>query len=69
MRDVVVTSKDVFNDNVTDADPSGAIRNFRIGEKEGEFYGMVFQDSDMAKWLEAVAYSLENHHPELEKGE
>ena len=22
------------------------------------FYGMVFQDSDAAKWLEAVAYSL-----------
>ena len=25
---------------------------------EGEFYGMVFQDSDVAKWLEGVAYSL-----------
>ncbi len=24
------------------------------------FYGMVFQDSDAAKWLEAVAYSLAN---------
>ena len=22
------------------------------------FYGMVFQDSDVAKWLEGVAYSL-----------
>ncbi len=61
---------DVFNDNIADADPSGAIRNFRIaaGEEEGEFYGMVFQDSDVAKWLEAVAYSLESHpDPELEK--
>lgn len=26
--------------------------------EEGEFYGMVFQDSDVAKWLEGVAYSL-----------
>ncbi|MFY9177985.1 MAG: beta-L-arabinofuranosidase domain-containing protein [Caldicoprobacterales bacterium] len=71
VRDVVIPyQRDVFNDNVTDADPSGAIRNFRIaaGEEEGEFYGMVFQDSDVAKWLEAVAYSLENHpNPELEK--
>ena len=29
------------------------------GEDVGDgFYGMVFQDSDAAKWLEAVAYSL-----------
>lgn len=26
----------------------------------GDFYGMVFQDSDAAKWLEAAAYSLAN---------
>ena len=26
--------------------------------ENGEFYGMVFQDSDVAKWLEAAAYSL-----------
>lgn len=31
------------------------------GEDTGDgFYGMVFQDSDAYKWLEAVAYSLEN---------
>ncbi|UHP14551.1 hypothetical protein LQQ61_00080 (plasmid) [Escherichia coli] len=28
------------------------------GLQDGEFYGMVFQDSDVAKWLEAVAWSL-----------
>ena len=71
VRDVVIPyQRDALNDNVADADPSHAIRNFRIaaGEEEGEFYGMVFQDSDVAKWLEAVAYSLENHpDPELEK--
>ena len=58
-----------MNDNIADAEPSAAIRNFRIaaGEEEGEFYGMVFQDSDVAKWLEAVAYSLETYpDPELE---
>lgn len=32
------------------------------------FYGFVFQDSDFAKWIEAVGYSLINHpDPELEK--
>ncbi|MCR5310072.1 MAG: glycoside hydrolase family 127 protein [Lachnospiraceae bacterium] len=35
---------------------------------EDKFYGFVFQDSDFAKWIEAVAYSLTNHpDPELEK--
>jgi len=71
VRDVVIPyQRDVLNDNVADAEPSSAIRNFRIaaGEEVGEYYGMVFQDSDVAKWLEAVAYSLENHpNPELEK--
>jgi uncharacterized protein len=39
---------------------SGALDNFRIasGKKEGEFQGMRFQDSDLYKWLEAVAYEL-----------
>lgn len=33
-----------------------------------EFYGFVFQDSDLYKWIEAVAYSLMNcPDPELEK--
>ncbi|MFS2223653.1 glycoside hydrolase family 127 protein [Pantoea sp. B65] len=49
-----------LNDQVADAEPSHAIENFRIaaGQADGEFYGMVFQDSDVAKWLEAVAYLL-----------
>lgn len=35
---------------------------------EDKFYGFVFQDSDFAKWIEAVAYSLINHpDDELEK--
>ena len=25
---------------------------------KGNFYGFIFQDSDVYKWLEAVAYSL-----------
>ncbi|WP_333676863.1 glycoside hydrolase family 127 protein [Muricomes intestini] len=40
--------------------PSHCIANFKIaaGLQEGDFYGMVFQDSDLAKWLEAAAYQL-----------
>ncbi len=50
----------VLNDEMPDVEKSHAIENFRIaaGLKEGHFYGAVFQDSDVAKWLESVAYSL-----------
>lgn len=57
-REVVIPYQwDAINDRITDAEPSHALRNFRIaaGLEEGEFYGMVFQDSDVTKWLEAVA--------------
>ncbi|MGN1098247.1 MAG: glycoside hydrolase family 127 protein, partial [Clostridia bacterium] len=49
-----------INDKVPDAEPSHAIANFRIaaGLEKGEFHGYVFQDSDVYKWLEAVAYRL-----------
>ena len=59
-----------INDEVPDIEPSHAIRNFRIaaGLEEGEFAGYVFQDSDVAKWLEAAAYLLTiRPDPELEK--
>lgn len=58
-----------LNDRVEGAEPSHCIENFRIvaGESQGFFKGVVFRDSDVAKWLEAVAYSLETHpDPELE---
>ncbi|WP_136605195.1 glycoside hydrolase family 127 protein [Paenibacillus dokdonensis] len=59
-----------LNDELPDTEPSHAIENFRIaaGESSGEYYGTVFQDSDVAKWLETVAYSLRDHpNPLLEK--
>lgn len=51
---------EILNDRVEGAAPSHSIRNFKIaaGECEGEYYGAVFQDTDLAKWLESVAYSL-----------
>ncbi|EOW6848710.1 glycoside hydrolase family 127 protein [Cronobacter sakazakii] len=61
VRNVVIPYQwDALNDRLPEAEPSHAITNFRIaaGLEHGEFYGMVFQDSDVAKWLEAVAWSL-----------
>lgn len=51
---------EALNDQVPDAPKSGSVNNFRIaaGETTGEHYGPVFQDSDLAKWTEAVSYSL-----------
>lgn len=70
VREVMVPYQwKAINDRVEGAEPSHAIRNFKIaaGREEGEFYGMVFQDSDVAKWLEAVAYLLETKgDPDLE---
>lgn len=61
---------EALNDRIENAEPSHCIRNFRIaaGLEEGDFQGYCFQDSDVYKWLEAVAYSLMWHaDPELEK--
>ena len=70
VRDSVIPYQwETLNDRVPGAAPSHCIENFKIaaGEAEGEFYGFVFQDSDLAKWLEAVAYSLMTRpDPELE---
>lgn len=57
---------EALNDRIEGADPSYCIANFQVasGEKEGQFQGMVFQDSDIYKWLEAVAYSLMWHPDE-----
>ena len=51
---------EILNDRVPDSEPSHAIDNFRIAahRMEGHFYGQVFQDSDVYKWLEAVGNVL-----------
>ncbi|CAG7644867.1 glycoside hydrolase family 127 protein [Paenibacillus allorhizosphaerae] len=67
IREVVIPYQyETLNDRVPGVEPSHAIRNFRIaaGVEEGEFGGFVFQDSDLAKWLEAVAYVLTTHPDE-----
>ena len=61
MRRVVLPYQwSILCDEVADAPQSHCLENFRIaaGEQEGQFCGWCFQDTDVAKWLEAVAYSL-----------
>ncbi len=67
-RTVIPFQESVLRDEVPGVAPSHAIQNFanaaylrekgHKNPKNGDFYGMVFQDSDVAKWLEAAAYSL-----------
>lgn len=69
--DVIIPYQwEILNDRVPDAAPSYCLQNFKIaaGETKGERKGAVFQDSDVAKWLETVAYSLETTpNPRLEE--
>lgn len=52
----------IYPTNLIETLPGGA------GKMEERFYGFVFQDSDFAKWIEAVGYSLTQFpDPELEK--
>ena len=69
-KEIIPYQWKALNDDVEDAEPSHCISNFEIaaGLKAGEFQGWVFQDTDLAKWLEAVAYSLSYEpNPDLEK--
>lgn len=70
-KEVVIPYQwEVINDRVPNAEESHAVKNFRIaaGLESGEFHGMVFQDSDVFKWLEAVGFSLQiQPDPQLEK--
>lgn len=61
VREVIIPYQwDILNDKLEGVETSHCIQNFKIAAKreEGEFYGAVFQDSDLAKWIEAVAFSL-----------
>lgn len=68
-EEIIPYQYDSLCDRIPDAPPSRSIRNLRIAAhlEQGEFEGHVFQDTDLAKWLEAVAYSLAYHpDPQLE---
>lgn len=53
---------EILNDRVEEAVPTYCIKNFRIaaGELKGSREGVVFEDTDLYKWIEAVAYCIEN---------
>ena len=65
-KTVIPYQYDVLWDKAADnTEKSHVVKNFINAGKavagqdvDDGFYGMVFQDSDAAKWLEAVAYSL-----------
>ncbi|HND61227.1 MAG TPA: glycoside hydrolase family 127 protein [Opitutaceae bacterium] len=64
VRDVVIPYQwEALNDRVAGAEPSGCVHNFQVaaGEKPGKFYGLFWQDSDLAKWIEAASYRLATH--------
>lgn len=71
VEDVIIPYQwDIMNDNIPGVESSHCLENFKIaaGLKKGQFYGAVFQDTDVAKWLEAVGYSLaEKKNKKLEK--
>lgn len=66
IKDTVIPYQEkALHDEIPGAEKSHAVANFqaaadylKTGVKPADFYGMVFQDSDIAKWLEAVAYTL-----------
>lgn len=57
---VLLYQWDILNDQVEGAPKSHCVANFKItaGLMEGEHYGYPWQDHDLAKWLEAAAFSL-----------
>ena len=70
INEVIPYQWKVLNDELEGVEKSSAIKNFKIAAKEieGNFYGFIFQDSDVYKWLEAVAYSLHlKENKELER--
>ncbi|OUN26079.1 beta-L-arabinofuranosidase domain-containing protein [Pseudoflavonifractor sp. An85] len=71
VKDVIIPYQwDILNDRIEGIETSHCIHNFRIaaGEETGEFMGAVFQDTDVAKWLEAVGFALTAQRDEkLEK--
>lgn len=61
VRDKVIPYQwKAMNDEISGAPKSHSVENFRIaaGRSNGAHEGMVFQDSDLSKWLEAVGNVL-----------
>lgn len=62
--DVIIPYQwEVLNDRLKDVETSHCIENFKIaaGLSNGNYEGAVFQDTDLAKWLEAVGFYLSSY--------
>ena len=53
---------EALNDRVPGTEKSHCLDNFRVaaGDLPGRHQGAIFQDTDLYKWLEAVAYCIAN---------
>lgn len=64
VRETVIPGQwEALNDRIPGAERSGCVHNLQVaaGEKAGEFHGLFWQDSDLAKWIEAASYRLATH--------
>lgn len=64
MRRVVIPRQwAALNDRIPGAERSGCVKNFKIasGSQKGKFHGFFWQDSDLAKWIEAASNRLATH--------
>lgn len=59
-QEVIPYQWNALNDRIPGAPPSHAVENYRIaaGRSTGSYEGLVFQDSDLSKWLEAAGHLL-----------
>ena len=50
--------------DVLNSKENHTIENFQItaGLSDGKYHGLPFQDSDLAKWLEAASYDIHTPH-------
>jgi uncharacterized protein len=76
IRGGLLADRQLVNRNVTirhgaqELERAGTLQNLRIaaGLATGEHHGMVFSDSDVYKWLEAIAWEQQRERsPELER--
>jgi DUF1680 family protein len=71
VRDVVLPYMwEILNDQIENAEKSHCIENFKVaaGLSADEFYGTVFVDTDLYKWIESASYCLAvENNPQLEK--
>lgn len=62
-KTVIPWQWEALNDRIEGAERSGCVHNLQVaaGVKAGKFHGLFWQDSDLAKWIEAASYRLATH--------